>query len=103
MSRSGVPERDLGDAVAGRRRGPGRGPCRGVRGADRGERLGAVAEDPRHGRQGLDVVDDRRHAEQAALGGMRRPLLGLAALALEGLEQDRLLAEHVGALDGPDA
>ena len=33
---------------------------------------------------------------------MRRALLGLAALALEGLEQDGLLAEHVGALDGPD-
>ena len=33
---------------------------------------------------------------------VRRPLLGLAALALERLEQDRLLAQHVGALDGPD-
>ena len=40
--------------------------------------------------------------EQAALGRVRRPLLGLAALALEGLEQDGLLAEHVGALDRPD-
>ena len=39
---------------------------------------------------------------QAALGRVRRPLLGLAALALEGLEQDGLLAEHVGALDRPD-
>ena len=34
---------------------------------------------------------------------MRRALLGLAALALERLEQDGLLAEHVGALDRPDA
>jgi hypothetical protein len=33
---------------------------------------------------------------------MGRPLLGLAALALEGLQQDGLLAQHVGALDGPD-
>ena len=33
---------------------------------------------------------------------MRRSLLGLAALALEGLEEDRLLAEEVGALDRPD-
>ena len=64
--------------------------------------LGAVADDPRHGGEGLDVVDDRRHVEQAALRGMRRPLLRLAALALERLEQDGLLAEHVGALDRPD-
>ena len=66
------------------------------------EGVGALAQDPRHGGQGLDVVDDGRHAVQAARGGMRRPLLGLAALALEGLEQDGLLAEHVGALDRPD-
>ena len=37
--------------------------------------------------------------KQAALGRVRRPLLGLAALALEGLQQDGLLAQHVGALD----
>ena len=54
------------------------------------------------GGEGLDVVDDGRHAEQAALRRVRRALLRLAALALEGLEQDGLLAEHVGALDGPD-
>ena len=39
---------------------------------------------------------------EAALGRVRRPLLGLAALALEGLQQDGLLAEHVGALDRTD-
>ena len=61
-----------------------------------------LADDPGDGGQGLDVVDDGRRAEQAALGGVRRPLLGLAALALERLEQDGLLAEHVGALDRPD-
>ena len=33
---------------------------------------------------------------------MRRALLGLAALALEGLQEDGLLAEHVRALDRPD-
>ena len=71
-------------------------------GAGRRERLGAVADDPGHGRDGLDVVDDGRHVEQAALGRVRRPLLGLAALALERLEQDGLLAQHVGALDRPD-
>ena len=66
------------------------------------ERVRTLADDPRHEGQGLHVVDDRRHAEQPARRGMGRPLLGLAALALEGLEQDRLLAQHVGALDGPD-
>ena len=73
-----------------------------ARPAGRGERGRAVADDPGHGRQGLHVVDDGRHPVQAAFRGMRRPLLGLAALALQGLEQDRLLAEHVGALDAPD-
>ena len=96
------PERDLGDAVAGRRPDLDEDRARAVGRADRRERLGAVADDPGHRGDRLDVVDDRRHAEQAALGGMRRPLLGLAALALERLQQDGLLAEHVGALDGPD-
>ena len=41
-------------------------------------------------------------SNRPTLGRMRRALLGLAALALERLEQDRLLAEHVGALDRPD-
>ena len=76
--------------------------ARRVGGADRGERAAARWQDPRHGQQRRDVVDDRRLAEQAALGRMRRALLGLAALALERLQQDRLLAQHVGALDGPD-
>ena len=59
----------------------------------------AVAQDPAQCRQGLDVVDDGRHAVQAALRRVRWTLFGLAALALEGLEQDGLLAQHVGALD----
>ena len=70
--------------------------------AGRLERVGALADDPRNGRQGLDVVDEGRPVEQAALGRVRRALLGLAALALERLEQDGLLAEHVRALDRPD-
>ena len=70
--------------------------------ADRRERRAALAHDPRDGGQRLDVVDDRRPAEQAVLGGVGRLLLGLAALPLERLQQDRLLAQHVRALDGPD-
>ena len=73
-----------------------------VRVADRRERRAALAHDPRDGGQRLDVVDDGRPAEQAVLGGVRRLLLGLAALALERLQQDRLLAQHVRALDRPD-
>ena len=69
--------------------------------ADGGEGLGPVDDDPGHRGQRLDVLDDGRHVEQAALGGMRRALLRLAAATLERLEQDRLLAEHVGALDRP--
>ena len=61
-----------------------------------------LADDPRDGGQRLDVVDDGGAVEQAALRRVGRPLLGLAALALERLEQHRLLAQHVGALDGPD-
>ena len=83
--------------------GAGRGSCRGHDPrTGRRERLGAVAEDPRDRGEGLDVVDHGRHVVEAALGGMRRALLGLAALALERLEQDGLLAEHVRALDRPD-
>ena len=96
------PERHLRDAAAGRTADADEDRARARLRADRGERLGAVDEDPRHRGEGLDVLDDGRHAEQAALRRMRRPLLGLAALALERLQEDRLLAEHVGALDRPD-
>ena len=93
-------ERDLGDAVAGRRPKLHEDRAGGCRGG-RSPRTAAAPWRTIHGdgRQGLDVVDDRRHAEEAALGRIRRSLLRLAALALEGLEQDGLLAEHVGALD----
>ena len=86
-----------------RDRAAGRGPCRGWPSAPIAANAAPpFAHDPRDGGQGLDVVDDGGPVEQAALGGVRRALLGLAALALEGLEQDGLLAQHVGALDGPD-
>ena len=58
-----------------------------------------LTHDPGHGGEGLDVVDDGRQAPQAARRRVRRALLGLAPLALEGLEEDRLLAQQVGALD----
>ena len=40
--------------------------------------------------------------EEAALGRVRRPLVGQAALALERPQQDGLLAEHEAALQRPD-
>ena len=84
-------------------RGPGRGSCPGCAFEPiAANASGPVDEDPRDGGEGLDVLDDRRPVEQAALRRVRRPLLGLAALALERLQEDRLLAEHVGALDRPD-
>ena len=66
------------------------------------KRPGPAGQDGRHGRERLRAVDQRRLAEQAAGRGVGRLLLGLAALALETLEQDRLLAEHVGALQRLD-
>ncbi len=96
------PERDLGDAVPARRPELDEDRPGAPVAADGPEGLGTLADDPWHGGQGLDVVDDGRPVEQPALGRVRWPLLRLAALALEGLEQDRLLAEHVRALDRAD-
>ena len=76
--------------------------ARAVLDAGRRERRAALADDPRDGGQRLDVVDDGGLAEQAALGRVGRLLLGLAALALERLEQHGLLAQHVRALDRAD-
>ena len=72
------PERDLRDAVAGRRPDLDQDRARAVRAADRGERRGAVADDPRDGGEGLDVVDEGRHADR----GRSRP--GAAAAARAG-------------------
>ena len=60
--------------------------------ADGGELLRAVAEDPRHQRQGFDVVDERRAAPQARNGGERRAQLRHAALAFNGGDEGGLLA-----------
>ena len=96
-------QRNLGDALGARSADLHEDRARAALAADRGERRGPVAHDPRDRGQRLHVLDDGRHVEQAALGGIRRTLLRLAALPLEGLQQDGLLAEHVGALDRPDA
>ena len=67
--------------------------------AERGERVGAVAEDPRHAGERLDVVDERRLAAEAALGRVGRPQPRHAALPFERLDQRGLLAadERAGA------
>ena len=54
-------------------------------------------DDRRHRRDRLDVVDQARRGVQAGHGRERRLRPGLAALALERLEQRRLLAADVGA------
>ena len=67
-------------------------------GADRGVGGRAVERDERQVRQRLDVVDDRRLAVQPDRGReVRRLEARHAALALERLDQRRLLAHHVGA------
>src|SRR6266540_1834244 len=57
--------------------------------------LAAVLDDGRDGRHGLDVVDQRGRAVQAADRGERRPGPRLAAMSLQRLEQGRLLAADV--------
>ena len=71
-------------------------------GADPGERLAAVEHDARDVGQRLDVVDDRRLAEQPDLDRERRLVARLAALALDRLEERRLLAADVGAGAAPE-
>ena len=51
----------------------------------------------RHGRERLDVVDQRRPLVQALDRRERRLQARVAALALERVEQARLLAADVGA------
>ena len=66
-------------------------------GADGRVRLDAVVHQPRQVRQRLDVVHDRGLAVEA---DGRREVRGLesrlAALALEALDERRLLADHIG-------
>src|SRR6185436_1731660 len=63
----------------------------------REEPVGAVHDDPRHGGEGLGVVDGGRLAVEAEARRERRLVARLALLALERLEQRRLLAADVGA------
>ena len=69
---------------------------------DRGERGTATQHDERHVGQRLDVVDDGRLAEQPDLDREGRLVARLAALALDRLEQRRLLAADVGAGAAPE-
>src|SRR5207245_5352811 len=58
----------------------------------------AVVDDPRHGRKGLDVVEQRRPPPRALHGGQWGTGAGLGTLAFERLEKRRLLAADVGAV-----
>ncbi len=66
-------------------------------GAEALEPVGALGDDPRHVGEGLDVVDQRRPAVEALHRRERRLQARVAALALERVEQRRLLAADVGA------
>jgi hypothetical protein len=96
------PERYLGDAGFCHRAGnldqDGAGEGARIRLGEAGD---AAGKNGWHRGEGLGAVDERRGAEQAAGRGEGRLLLGLAALALETLEQDRFLAQHVAALEWP--
>ena len=61
------------------------------------EPVDAAAHDGGHAGDGLDVVDHRRAGVEARDGGERRPQPGLAAPALQRVEQRGLLAADVGA------
>src|SRR5215212_5660873 len=81
------------DDVAGdaEQLGPGR-----LLGAHGAEPVDALADDPGHGGDRLDVVDGGWRPVQALDGRERRAQLGLAALALQRRQQGRLLAADVG-------
>src|SRR5208337_2901376 len=59
--------------------------------------LAAVADDGRDVGEGLDVVDERGLAEEAADRRVGRARPGRAALALDGGQQRRLLAADKGS------
>ena len=69
----------------------------GLLGPDRRVPLGAAVHDVRHVHQRLDVVDQRRPAVEALDRRERRLQARVAPLALERVEQCRLLAADVGA------
>ena len=62
-----------------------------------GEPGRALRDDGRDVVPGLDVVDVRRLAPQALLGGEGRPRARAPGVALEGRDERRLLAAHEGA------
>ncbi len=72
--------------------GPGR-----LLGAEALEPVGALGDDPRHVGERLDVVDQRRPAVEALDRREGRLQPRVAALALERVQQRRLLAADVGA------
>ena len=72
------------------------GPRRAL-GTDRGVGRSALEHDRQHVDQRLDVVDHGRLAEQAALDRERRLVARLAAVALDRVEERRLLAADVRA------
>ena len=63
----------------------------------RGERCAAIEHDVEDVDERLDVVDDRRLAEEARLHRERRLVPRLAAEALDRIEQRGFLATNVGA------
>src|SRR5206468_11050734 len=70
--------------------------------ADATEPVGAAEHDVRQAGERLDVVDDRRAAEEAVDGRERRLDARVGALPLERLDEPRLLAADVGPCPAVD-
>src|ERR1700757_4309444 len=63
--------------------------------------VGALLDDVAHPPQRLDIVDQRRQAEQADLERIRRLVPGQTALALDAFKQRGLFAANIGARPAP--
>jgi len=74
----------------------------GLLGAHPGEPVDALEDDAGHRGDGLDVVDRGRAGVQARSTRERRLAAGLAAPALEAVQEGGLLAADVGARAGVD-
>src|SRR5690606_2010918 len=61
------------------------------------EHLRPLAADPRDPVERLDIVDERRPAEDADLRDIGRPVARQAALALDRFDHRALLAADIGA------
>src|SRR5207247_11332102 len=72
--------------------------ARGFISTELGVRGPSVVDDPWHGHERLDVVEQRRPAPGALDGGEGRTGSRLGALAFERLEQRGLLAADIGAV-----